>query len=1114
MSVSIDVGAFPAFVDWLDTNKTDFEALTANSIVVKIKDWPPKDAQSIATLTQPQDVVLSAPPPPPLPSLGGASASPPPRGGERADLFAAIRGGANLKEAPQRNNAPNGTPKPTVQKKTDNHFLKNANPRFAKFADYLHATWDYAGKNLNQSKFSNPKRIHDLLLNYNGELDNTLVTFQSMLNKLAAPLANVPDASNGLNHRTFADACQQIAKASTIAERLRENPFPIRGVVQKELAKLRMTKKDKGGRIADLIVIFERIEERLEHGVRSRDALLKTHLDKDGTALQLETAFSIFLVNVSEYHQKCTNVLQAMVAKCVQFCCIHNNNAAIIRNSANIMSNMLTPLDHIARVTLTEQQDWWLPICAYVVADTRPNANETETEAYIGIMTTVLEQLYPTDFKPATFERTFKNSVYPCGILLKERVKADDQLERDKLLRKIVTRMQKEIVKSTPKQRPPFDVMQSFLIHAALISVDGESEVYATFEETFLDILNNCAMVTDPNDKIKLQNWIFGNDHRTPEPSIMYLLNTEVRRAWCAFLKAYYNEPTLNDPSAFATMNEFQIFFNAKHAHFVDQYCNAYSNKKLRTVDSSTLNFDGEWDTTVFVPVSGLKGSMDVSRLDACAMNVCCKWTRAELEDTSYLETIFAEDSPTVGEEPSIAVQTADAPFMVREPLLLLNRLTEAPTRLTIVEYLNLLLHSNAKCENELLNLNQSVEVLRYEDAIPKLNMRTFGKAAGPSPRDSAIKAYVEALGLSEDEAAAQWKISHSAGTISSLVDAITRERLQAAGTSVPPLGPDRTQEIEQLKRELQDTKKELQIAKTKKPAVAPPTKARTRKTAVAPPPRENLVAQVPPLGPDRTQEIEQLKRELQDTKKELQSAKTKKPPAPPPRKNLVAQMSTIEHNHAVETKELRAKIEQLQQQKLQSADETWPAPPPTPENQASAVGRDHALEMKKLRAENDQLKQKIESAETEKSSPQPRPRPSATMTKRSIPVAKVPAIPDNPLHTLLPDVTDTFAALVNTLTAVSTAGITHSTVAADIESLNLKMDNEEAELSCADPATLHGIRKSRKAQSRRLHALAKEFCGEDGWKCRATELYWNAEANDMIDCMSRRLTYLMIGKQ
>jgi len=522
------------------------------------------------------------------------------------------------------------------------------------------------------------------------------------------------------------------------------------------------------------------------------------------------------------------------------------------------MSNMLTPLGHIADVTLTEQQDWWLPICAYVVADTQPNATELETGAYIdNIMTTVLEQLYPADFKPATFERTFKNSVYPCGILLQERVRLDGK--PDKTLRKIVTRMQREIVKSTPKQRPPFPEMQSFLINAALISVDGESEVYATFKQTFLDILNNCAMVTDLNDKIGLQNWIFGNDRRKSEPSIMYLLNTEVRRAWCAFLKAYYNEPALNDPSAFATMNEFKRFFKAKHAHFVDQYCNAYSTKRQRTVDSSTLKFDdGKWNTTVFVPKTVLGESTlsyddaatDYPHLDACAMNRWCKWTRAELKDEDTLKTIFSNDNPPA-EEDSIAVRTADEPFAVRNPTDNLQKLKAAPTRLTIVEYLNLLLYLNNKHKNTLLHLKEMTEVDRYDDAIAKSKSETrpFTRS-GKSAMDDAIKAYVERIGMSPEEAKSKWLKYGASGIINTLADTLKLavdhggSPTNAPATQGSALGHNSTWPSAPVPPTDRGTKKQTV------PSPTTPRKKQAEKTA--PPPRPPVPA--PALGHDSTQ--------------------------------------------------------------------------------------------------------------------------------------------------------------------------------------------------------------------------------------------------------------------
>lgn len=110
----------------------------------------------------------------------------------------------------------------------------------------------------------------------------------------------------------------------------------------------------------------------------------------------------------------------------------------------------------------------------------------------------------------------------------------------------------------------------------------------------------------------------------------------------------------------------------------------------------------------------------------------------------------------------------------IRNPMDNLQKLKEAPHRLTIVEYLNLLLYLNNKHENKLLHLNETTEVDWYDDAIAKSksDARPFTKSS-KSAMDDAIKAYVDACGMSREDARREWRDSGATGIINTLADAL-----------------------------------------------------------------------------------------------------------------------------------------------------------------------------------------------------------------------------------------------------------------------------------------------------------------------------------------------------
>lgn len=246
--------------------------------------------------------------------------------------------------------------------------------------------------------------------------------------------------------------------------------------------------------------------------------------------------------------------------------------------------------------------------------------------------------------------------------------------------------LSQDIQGSKKQERPDFDVVQTFLIAQAKNHLgDG----YTAFKDEFILFIEtkNKELIYNEQDKIDYGKLI--DDQKI----LKYIIETEVQRAWCVFIKTYYNSPlqrsNINDA------DNFKAFVDAKKKEFVRQYCCVYNKNTDRTHDSGTIDFENI--KTKFFKNEGLSQS-DEEKTEQLCMNIMCRWKRSDLIDEAILKEIFSETAIVeIGSKiethdnnsEEFSVGLAENPFSIRTnlPLKILS-----PYRLSLIEYINFIL--------------------------------------------------------------------------------------------------------------------------------------------------------------------------------------------------------------------------------------------------------------------------------------------------------------------------------------------------------------------------------------------------------------------------------------
>lgn len=633
---------------------------------------PPPPPPPPAPNGTPQNV---PPPPPPPSSLNGPL--PQPQNGQ--PLKSKLSGLSFLAEIAQGGNLSRGT----VQEKKSFQLKENKNNN-RNFATHYYKI--IAKEMPNAEKKKNIQLLADSTVNFDTELKKSFESVIAFLQK-AKNLQAISNTS------TYTEVLQFYKHVQSIDTKAITNPDTIKRLFEKSFLNAEKYDAEDRPKVEQLKEMF---------------GLFKTYIDEEGTKDYTDKVWKL-TENAHEFYSD-PNFL--VYGKTIQ--------------------NIKEKIDELKR--------WSQEIVEYALSKVIGNSiqkNEKQDDAknLLGITFNIVKDSIKNDdddIKRAK-ERQFveDTAVYSDFIIDPQNtVEKKPRLESflaEKLPRKIVadmleietktnalfgtttfsqlsnrkTELKRDIDDHTAQARPEFNDVQNALVAKALVKKPTGS-IFSKFRDEMFDQIER-AGTTEIQEQAK-KSWF--DNLLNKQPTLIYIFDTETRRAWIAFLKTYYNDVRNNKANMLKPIT-FNGYLKNNMKTFIGAYFNVYKQSTDRTHDAGTLPvgtqpfldafiFDkideadtkqdaierernkiepklvGHYETKEQTQQSNLfnknmlpsltlspdeqtlkeKFENDLSFLDNYAMNRYCTWTRSQMADETFLkDTIFTNSAIIQAEE-------------------------------------------------------------------------------------------------------------------------------------------------------------------------------------------------------------------------------------------------------------------------------------------------------------------------------------------------------------------------------------------------------------------------------------------------------------------------------